>query len=275
MGRVMRTLGGITGYRSRAAEQLAYIFPDMPQDAGRHLADAVLDHFGRVMIENYSVDELLARADSWPCGGPGWEAFTQARDAGRPILLITGHFGNHQAVRAALRRRGCAVGGLYRRLNNPYANAQYVASVEAFGGKTFPRDRRGLAGFMATLRKGGPDATLMMLIDQYAGNGELLDFLGKPAPTALSAAEIALKHDALMIPIYAERQENGLDFAVTLEAPIAHGDARQMTQALNDSLAARVRARPEQWFWVHRRWKPERQALFMAHRAVQDPEAED
>jgi Kdo2-lipid IVA lauroyltransferase/acyltransferase len=149
------------------------------------------------------------------------------------------------------------MGGLYRLMNNPYSNAHYVASVEGVGGRAFPRDRRGLVGFVRVLRGGGQGA---ILIDQYFGGGELLDFLGKPAPTVLSAAEMALKSDALLVPIYAERLENGLDFDVSVEAPIPHGDARSMTQALNDSLAARVRARPEQWFWVHRRWKPDRQA---------------
>jgi KDO2-lipid IV(A) lauroyltransferase len=142
-------------------------------------------------------------------------------------------------------------------MNNPYANAHYVASVEGVGGKAFARDRRGLAGFVKVLRDGGQGA---MLIDQYFGDGTRLSFLGKPAPTALSAGELALKYDALLVPIYAERLENGLDFDVTLEAPIPHTDAATMTQALNDSLSARVRARPEQWFWVHRRWKPDRQA---------------
>jgi KDO2-lipid IV(A) lauroyltransferase len=112
-----------------------------------------------------------------------------------------------------------------------------------------------LAGFVKTLREGGQGA---ILIDQYVAQGALLDFLGQLAPTALSAAEMALKYDALLVPIYAERLDNGLDFDVVIEAPIPHSDASRMTQALNDSLAARVRARPAQWLWIHRRWKPHR-----------------
>jgi KDO2-lipid IV(A) lauroyltransferase len=156
------------------------------------------------------------------------------------------------------------MGGLYRLMNNPYFNDHYVASVEGVGGPAFPRDRRGLAGFVKNLREGGQGA---MLIDQYFHRGAQLDFLGQPAPTALSAGEMALKYDALLVPIYAERQPNGLDFQVTVEAPIPPSDPVRMTQALNDSLSARVRANPAQWFWVHRRWKPARQARRLARRA--------
>jgi len=85
----------------------------------------------------------------------------------------------------------------------------------------------------------------------------VLDFMGQPAKTALSAAELALRFDALLIPFYATRQPDGVSFACEMEAPVPHTDARAMTQALNDSLAARVHANPEQWFWVHRRWRPD------------------
>jgi KDO2-lipid IV(A) lauroyltransferase len=102
------------------------------------------------------------------------------------------------------------------------------------------------------LKDGGQ---LVLLFDQHVLLAPILDFLGKPARTALSAAELALRYDALLIPFYGIRQKDGLSFETVLEAPIPHSDPVTMTQALNDSLAARVREKPEQWFWVHRRWR--------------------
>jgi KDO2-lipid IV(A) lauroyltransferase len=66
---------------------------------------------------------------------------------------------------------------------------------------------------------------------------------------------MALKYDCLLVPVYGIRQPDGLHFTLLVEDAIPHGDPAVMTQALNDSLAAQVMARPEQWFWVHRRWK--------------------
>ena len=79
--------------------------------------------------------------------------------------------------------------------------------------------------------------------------------MGEPALTALSAAELALKFDALVVPVYGIRRPDlGFDLIVGQEIP--KGNAEEMTQALNDDLEAQVRAHPEQWIWMHRRWRP-------------------
>ncbi|MFO7919467.1 lauroyl acyltransferase [Rhodobacteraceae bacterium W635] len=254
---VRRIVGPLSGYSRRARANLAYVWPGMSMADRRRIARAVLDNVGRTLIENYATDDQLARATGWQVHGAGLTAAQDALSQNRPILFVSGHFGNYQAARAAMNVRGFSLGGLYRPLDNAYFNEHYVLTVEAVGGPAFARGRRGLASFMRYVKGGGHGA---LLIDQYYGDGAVVDFLGKPAPTAISVGEIALKYNALVIPIYARRLENGLDFDVLLEEPVPHTDPVTMTQALMDSLSAQVRARPGQWFWVHRRWKPERQA---------------
>jgi len=267
MGWIARNIvGPLTGYTRRARQNLAYIWPDMPVSERRRIARKVLDNAGRVIIENYASTDQLKRAANWNTHGPGLEQAQHALAEGRPILFVSGHFGNYQAARAAMNVRGFCLGGLYRPLNNAYFNDHYVRTVEAVGGPAFARGRRGLASFMRHVKQGGHGA---LLIDQYYGDGVVVDFLGKPAPTALSVGEIALKFNALVLPIYARRLENGLDFDVLVEAPVPHSDATSMTQALMDSLGAQVRERPGQWFWVHRRWKPDRQAERAARSAAE------
>jgi Kdo2-lipid IVA lauroyltransferase/acyltransferase len=249
-------IGPVTGYARRARANLAYIWPDMPIAERRAIARKVLDNAGRTLIENYATTDQKTRAQNWNVHGDGLLAARAALTENRPILFVSGHFGNYQAARVAMNVRGFALGGLYRPMNNAWFNDHYVSTIEAAGGPAFSRGRRGLAGFLRHVRAGGHGA---LLIDQYYGDGAIVEFMGKPAPTALSVGEIALKFNALVIPIYARRLENGLDFDVLLEAPVVHSDATTMTQDLMDSLSAQVRERPDQWFWVHRRWKPARQ----------------
>ncbi len=251
-----RIVGPLSGRAEQARANLTMIFPDMPEGRRREIARAVTDNVGRVVMENYATKAQMTRALRWQPHGPGWEAAEAARADGRPILFISGHFGNYQAGRAALNVRGYQMGGLYRPLNNRFLNDHYIATIENVGGGAFTRDRRGLAGFVKHLRSGQQGA---ILIDQYFFGGPIHDFMGQPAPTSPAAAEMALKYDALLVPIYSTRLENGLDFDIELEAPVPHSDPETMTQMLNDSLAARVRAAPEQWFWLHDRWKPNRQ----------------
>ena len=80
-------------------------------------------------------------------------------------------------------------------------------------------------------------------------------FFDLPAKTVLTPAELAIRYDALILPIHAIRQQDGLTFRVHVGAPLDHGDPREMMQTLNDGLETLVRQHMDQWFWVHRRWK--------------------
>lgn len=248
-----RVVAPIAGYDRRVRENLARILPDLPPEEVRRIERAVPDNVGRTMIEMYSGPQFIARAARHAPTGPGLAELEAASAAGRPIIIVTGHFGNYNAARAALIARGHVIGGLYRPLDNPWFNKHYVAAMEGIGKPMFSRGRRGMGEMVRFLRGGGK---LGLLIDQRMQQGAKLTFFGHEALTALSAAELALKYDALLLPVYAIRQPNGLDFEIIVEAAIAPDTPEAMTQALNDSLEALVRQHPEQWFWIHRRWKP-------------------
>ena len=249
---VQHVIGPVAGYRARALENLAMIWPQMPQERRAEIASKCLNNVGRSFIENYSARDFPKRMAKNTPTGAGVAALEKAAEQGKPVILVTGHYGNYEAMRACLVARGYDIGGLYRNMKNPYFNAHYVQTMEAFGGPVFPQGRRGTAGFVRHLKDGGQ---LVLLFDQHVFGAPALDFLGQPANTALSAAELALRYDALLIPFYGIRQADGVSFDTVLEAPVPHSDAVAMTQALNDSLTARVKADPEQWFWVHRRWR--------------------
>lgn len=250
-GLMRRIVGPLAGYKARARDNLAMIWPDLPVPQRHAIADQALDNAGRTLIENYSTAEFTARQANLSPIGPGVAALQSARAAHRAVILVSGHFGNYEAARAALVAQGLQIGGLYRPMSNRYFNAHYVRTMEAFGGPIFAQGRAGTAGFVRHLKAGG---LLVLLFDQHAA-GEPIDFLGKPALTALSAAELALRYNADLIPFYGTRNPDGLTFTVELESPIPHSTPLAMTTALTRSLESRVRANPGQWFWIHRRWK--------------------
>lgn len=247
-----RVIGPLAGYRRRALDNLALIWPDLPAARRREIAAAALDNAGRTLIENYSTAEFTARAAGLTPEGPGLAALETARAAGRPVILVSGHFGNYEAARAALVARGFHIGGLYRNMKNRYFNAHYVRTMQAFGGPVFPQGRAGTGGFVRHLKQGGQ---LVLLFDQDVRRGEPIPFLGRPARTALSAAELALRLKADLIPFFAIRQPDGLSFRVELDAPVPASDPVTMTTAITKALERRVEAHPGQWFWIHRRWK--------------------
>ena len=247
-------VGPLTGQRKRIAHNLDLVWPDLPRDARKKLIAQVPNYVGRTLIELFSPDEFSARAKKAPIEGAGLEALQQCRETGRGAILVSGHFGNYDVVRAGLTAAGYDVGALYRPMNNGYFNDLYVKTITQIAQPLFPRGRAGMSDMVRFLKRGG---ALALLIDQHMGDGEDLSFFGKTARTATSAAKMAIKYDVPLIPFYSVRQPDGLNFKLVLEAPIEGDDPIEMTQALNDSLETQVRAHPQQWLWTHLRWKAE------------------
>ncbi|ETX30656.1 lysophospholipid acyltransferase family protein [Roseivivax isoporae] len=262
---VSRVVAPIAGYRARAEANLAHVWPDMPAAERRALARRVADNAGRTMIENYDVDGLRDRMRDATVTGDGLPEIEAARAEGKPILFVTGHYGNFEAPRAALVARGWQIGGLYRPMSNPFFNDHYARNMHALSGPVFEQGRRGTMGLLRHIQQGGAG---VLLFDLYSGKGVPIDFLGRPAPTLTSAAEIALRTGALMVPFFGIRQPDGIRFEAVFEAPVPHGDPVEMMREATRRLEARVIADPAQWFWIHRRWKPERQERRQRKRAA-------
>lgn len=249
---VGRVIAPVAGYRRRVVENIARVRPDIPEAERRRLARAVPENAGRTLIEMFSPEDLKWIAARTPFTGPGLPALDAAQAAGRPVICVSGHVGNYDVGRAALIARGIRVGGLYRKMSNPVFNDIYVRAISSVGEPLFERGRRGMAEMIRHLKTGG---SLAILIDQHMRDGAPLTFFGQTAYTALSAAELTNKYDAVLFPMYAIRQPDGRSFEVRVEEPVPHGDPAEMTQALNDSLERVVRDHMDQWLWIHRRWR--------------------
>ncbi|MEO1639458.1 MAG: lysophospholipid acyltransferase family protein [Pseudomonadota bacterium] len=250
-GALRRAIGPLTGYRRRAEENLALIYPGLGVLDRRTLAEECCENFGRTLIENYSWQEFGERLRTTDAEGEGIAAVAEAVANKRPVIFVTGHFGNHEAPRHVLTRMGHTIGGLYRPMQNAYFNDHYAKTMTSWGGPVFAQGRRGTMGFVRHLRGGG----LGTLLFDVSAPGAKLPFLGHPARTSLSAAEIALKIDAAVIPYFGIRQVDGLTFKVEVEAPIPHTDPETMLLDMNARLEGQIARNPAQWFWIHRRWK--------------------
>jgi KDO2-lipid IV(A) lauroyltransferase len=253
MGAVVeKIVSPLAGYGKRVEDNLALIMPDLPKADVARLKSRVVNMAGRTLMEVYSGAEFKAHVANSPIRGAGLEAILQARAKGQGVILVSGHFGNYDVPRAVLSARGHSVGALYLPFHNPYFDAHYRATITAIGAPIFPRGRKGVGEMVRHLRAGG---LMGLLNDQRIGHGARLTFFGRRAKTALSAAELALKYNCLLIPVYGIRQPDGISFDLLIESPIPHSTPEIMTQALNDSLEVQVRAHMDQWFWVHRRWR--------------------
>lgn len=242
----------VVGYRKRIRNNLELIWPDLGPARRNALTTEVTRNIGRTICELFSPHDLLSMAQQTKLTGPGLIALQEAHAANRPAIVVSGHFGNYDIVRAGLIARGFNVGALYRHMNNPFFHEFYLRNISTIGTPLFERGRPGLGQMVRHLKAGG---TLAALIDVRANSGVPLPFVGHVALTATSMAELALRYDTVLIPFYGTRLANGDGFTADLEAPIPHTDPETMTRTLNHSLEIRVLKNPEQWFWIHNRWK--------------------
>ena len=259
MGWIMaRIVSPLAGFKKRIRDNLQYVCPEISDAEIKKLYYQVPNNAGRTLIEIYSGDTFIEHVKNTPIKGPGAKALRDAHASGAPVVIVTGHFGNYDVVRTAMVALGYKVGAIYMPMKNVFYNKHYEAAISHIATPLFSRDRKGLAQMVRFLRDGG---MTFFGVDQYMSHGAELEFFGKPALTALSSAKMALKTGAVVVPVYGIRAENGLDFSILADEPIAHTDAETMTQEINDSLEKQVRMHMGQWFWIHRRWKPDRQRM--------------
>ncbi|WP_170399911.1 lysophospholipid acyltransferase family protein [Ruegeria arenilitoris] len=253
MGAIVRSLAPVVGITKRVRRNLELTCPELPEAEMQRICRAVPDNAGRAIMEHFSPEGFTKRQSTAKISGPGIAAFDAAVAEGRPVMMITAHFGHYLAARIALQARsGKPIGCLYRRMANPYFNDAYVEAFYRTGAPMFEQGRRGMVEMVRSLKKGG---IIAIVSDLHAHGGEELTFFGKPAVTSILNAELAIKFKAELIPCYAIRQPNGIDFEIVLHDPVPHTDPKTMTQFTNDDLEVVVRQHMGQWFWIHRRWK--------------------
>lgn len=240
------------GVNRRIRSNLKLVWPDMAEADIRRLCHEVTDSSARVMVESARTKHFIQHASKAGFGGPGKDMLLDDLTNARPVVLVSGHFGNYQVLRVLLKNRGFDTAAIYRPMNNAFTNKRYIDDMNQIAGPNYPRGMAGTKSLLSHLRKGG---AIAMLNDQGASEGKELQFMGHPAWTMTSAAEFALKYKARIYPYYGIRCDAGLDFDVVVQAPVNNSDPVTMTQALNDSLEEMVRTYPGQWFWIHRRWK--------------------
>jgi KDO2-lipid IV(A) lauroyltransferase len=236
--------------RKRIMRNLDLVHPDMPKAEREALIRAVGDNFGRLFAEYTRMPELAADPDLYDLEGA--EHLAEAAKAGKGVVLVAAHFGNWEVIRFAAKRLGTEVAIIYRAFNNPGFDAIAHAYVSVAGTPVLHKGRKGSRELLRHVMRGG---AAMILIDQRQTGAPLIPFLGLEAETATSAAALALRTGAALIPARATRLPDGRRFRVSFEPPVPHDDALAMTRALNDRISAWIDETPGQWFWLHRRWR--------------------
>ncbi|MDE2576119.1 MAG: lauroyl acyltransferase [Rhodospirillales bacterium] len=261
-GWVARTIGPLLPVSRVADANLRAVMPELDLAARRRVVRGVWDNLGRTVGELPHIGQLSRTAT-----GPGWEIEGEVigralAAAGGPVILVSGHIGNWEVLPRVAAALGLPIANFYRAASNPIIDAMIIALRQEAAGIAPPQPHfaKGAAGARAALAHLAGGGRVGMLVDQKMNDGIAVPFLGRPAMTAPAAAALALRFGCPVVPAHVQRL-GPARLRVVCEPPLplpASGDRRAdvaaLTLAINLRLEAWIRARPDSWLWLHRRW---------------------
>ena len=241
----------VRNFYERVDKNLRLIYPFMSYQKRKEFIKENSQMIGKSFIELMFNREFQQRNNKIAYNKEELAPLIAAKKIKRPIIVISGHIGSWEAVRAVLKKYGLTSGALYQRNRNIFYERLHLRAIKEGGEPIFEVGRSGTRKMISLIKSGG---IVALMIDQAVKEGEYFQFLGNPARTSTSIAEIALKYGALLIPAYGIRTDIG-EIEVCFDKPIELNNVNSITQTMNTSLEKRVEASPTQWYWPHRRWK--------------------
>jgi KDO2-lipid IV(A) lauroyltransferase len=258
-GAALRLLGPLTGAHRIAERNIRIAFPELTAAERKSLLAAQWDNLGRLTAEFSLMDRLT------PASGRieivGGERLQAVARSGQPAVLISGHFSNWEVMAAVIVHLGVRCQVTYRAANNPYIDRRIIQMRRRYGVTLMaPKGGDGSREVMRAMAQG---QSVALLNDQKFNQGVAAPFFGVIAHTAPGPTRFALRFACPMIPMGVERIA-GARFRVTIYDSIAppdtgarSADIEEGVRRVNAFIEARVRERPDQWFWTHKRWPAE------------------
>lgn len=258
-GWIGRTVGPRLAASRKALSNVRAALPDLPEERYHAIVKGMWDNLGRVIAEYPHLNHLAQHATTLE----GTEHLKALREDQRPGLLFGAHLANWEvAGPALLLQADLPIGLVYRAPNNPNVAAR-LDQARSLNGRlqTFPKSLSGMRRFVMHLRAGGHAG---ILIDQKYNEGIEALFFGRPAMTSPAFVQLCQKFGAPLVPFQVVRA-GGARFRLIAHPPLpvidASGTALPIAEVIAQAhtiLESWIRQSPEQWLWLHRRWKAPR-----------------
>jgi len=253
-GEILKLIGPLSSKHHIAKTNINIAFPNLSGDEKKLLLKDQWENCGRTFAEFPALHRLKAF-------GPKSRITVDGLDilkTHNPAVIVTGHFANWEIMALVMTQAGLPVQITYRKINNPYIDAKVRRQREAYGTKLLVQ-KSGVKGAKELLTAIENNQSVALLNDQKFNEGLSLPFFGQDAMTASGAVRLALKTQRPLVPLSLVR--NGSRFHMTIHPPLElktsgqrHKDIETGVLQVNDFIEGIIKTRPEQWFWVHRRW---------------------
>lgn len=259
IGSVAHALDG--RHREIARNNVALALPALDPNERRHLVRRCFQHFGMALCDalcaaSLTPEELCDRVDL-----EGWEHLVEAERSGHGVFLLSAHLGVWEVAAYPAGLFGGPMHVVGRPPNNPYMAKEIVRVRERHGNRMIAK-RGAVRQMLKVLADGG---RLGILVDQRVQpkEGVKVPFFGQPSWTTPVLARISLRTGAPVVPYFGLPAERGRYRIIARQAiwpsevdDLEGEDAiRRLTERYLEATEAEIRKHPEQWLWMHRRWR--------------------
>jgi Kdo2-lipid IVA lauroyltransferase/acyltransferase len=249
------------GRLRRVGEQnLKLAFPEMTEAKRERVLRLVYRNLGFLLVEFCLMPDYTPQKASRFIRYEGLENYLAAREKGKGVLVLTGHLGAWELSSFYHSLMGMPMGMVIRRLDNPLVD-EFVNRVRCLHGNRVIHKDDFARGLIASMRA-GETVGILMDTNMTPPQGVFVPFFGVQACTASGMARIALKTGAAVVPGFLLWEESEQKYVLRFgeELEVMHTgdsetDAVTNTATFTAAIEGTIRQYPEQWLWMHRRWK--------------------
>lgn len=251
---------GLSRLRRVGMQNLELAFPELSRDSREQILKEVYRNLGYLLAEFCLMPRYKREQASQWIRYEGLENYLSARDRGKGVLVLTGHLGAWELSSFYHSLMGYPMGMVIRRLDNPLVD-RFVNRIRCqYGNRVIHKDdfARGLIASM----RAGETVGILMDTNMTPPQGVFVPFFGVEACTASGMARVAARTGAAVVPGFLLWEKNEQRYVLHFgeELPVvctedAEADALENTAAFTAVIESYIRRYPEQWLWMHRRWK--------------------
>ena len=210
-------------------------------------------NYGKTFIEYIFLD-TFKKSNSY-VEIKGDQILSKLINENKTAIFISGHFANFELMSMEISKKSIPLATIYRPLNNFFLNPFMEYLRKKFICKN--QIKKGINGVREAINFLKNKNSIALMIDQRVSEGEKVNLFGQPALTTTLPAQLAIKYNLKIIPVFIKRTKNDnfeIEFQEELN-PKNFEDKIQITQELNKILEKMILKNPNQWIWTHNRWK--------------------
>ena len=254
--KILITLGPLFRSNKISLANLSRAFPNLTLIEKKNIIKKMWGNYGKILAEYIFIKDFRnSESIEKNIVIENQEVLSLVKKETKPVVFISGHFNNFELMAMHIEKSGINLTAIYRPLNNKFLNPfmehlrkKYICKKQI---------KKGISGTKELLKNFKDGSSVALMIDQRVSEGINSEFFNQKALTTTIPAQFVKKYNALIIPIYIERNKEN-KFKIQIYRPLEfdkNETVDSITLSLNKVLEKMILKNPDQWIWTHSRWK--------------------